>query len=409
MSGLGGSALRRHLLQFARWGAIALVIWGLHGASVRRRAQSPAKLAAAREFFPAAARLLPPTRAGGWSAVLDADGRQLGWAVCTSPEADDLLGYAGPVPALVAAGLDERVLGVGLLPNRETPANVRAITEYGFLDSWNDQPWQEAADLKADAVSGSTSTCAAVTAGVRRRLRLAAGLDAPGRPAMVFSWREALSALVLAAALLVGFWPRLARRSGVRLALQLPAIAWLGFWATSFLSLALLAGWAADGVPWRALPMVALMAVLAGLLPVFTGRQFYCTHLCPHGAAQELVARVSRWKRPVPERLGRVLALVPGLLLGVMVALVILGIAVPLEPFEPFSAYLRSTAWISLGLALVGLAASLFVARAWCRYGCATGALLRFLRRPGKAEGPGYGDGLLGVLAALALAARLLA
>ena len=401
--------LKRHRLQLARLGAIAVIIWGLHGTPARRRAMSAATLAGAREFFPGAARLLAPPRADGWSAVLDAQGRQLGRIACTSPAADDILGYGGPVPALVVVGLDGRVAGVRLLANRETPDNLRVIDEYGFLESWNGQRWEQAAALEVDAVSGSTLTCQAVAAGVRRRLCLAAGLGVPDRPAMVLSWRDAVSALVLAAALLMCFWPRLARVPGMRLGLQLVTIGWLGFWVSSFVCQALLVGWAANGVAWRTAPTPVLMAVLAVLLPILAGRQFYCTHVCPHGCAQELVARVSRWKRPLPERLGKVLAPVPGLLLAVIVVLVLVTEAVSLEPFEPFSAYLRSTMGVPLVLALAGLAGSLFVPRAWCRYGCATGALLRFLRRPDPEDGPGRGDILLGVLAALALAARLLA
>jgi polyferredoxin len=52
-----------------------------------------------------------------------------------------------------------------------------------------------------------------------------------------------------------------------------------------------------------------------------------------------------------------------------------------LVDIEPFDAYLFPVAgWATITIALVGLAASLFVPMAYCRYGCPTGALLQFLR-----------------------------
>jgi len=399
--------MKRHLIQALRLGLIALIVWSVHGAAARRRPPEPVTLAGARGFFPSAVRLARPASPSGWTEVFDPDGRLLGRVLSTSPAADDIIGYAGPAPVLTAAGPDDRILGVCFQPNRETPANLRMIAEAGFLDGRNGAPWRSAADLKVDAVSGSTTTCAAVSAGLRRRLRLAADLGAAGELWLRFSWREAASLLVLAAALAVSFWPRLARAKGARLALQLASVAWLGFLATSMVSVALLAGWAAGGVPWRAAPAMVLIGAAALLLPVILGRQFYCTGLCPHGAAQELHSRASRWKQALPERLGRALRMIPGALLALMAALVIVGAAVPLEPFEPFSAYLLAAASrLPLVLALAGLIGSLFLARAWCHYGCATGALLRFLNRPGEGQGLGIGDAALGALAGLALFVR---
>jgi thiamine biosynthesis lipoprotein len=48
---------------------------------------------------------------------------------------------------------------------------------------------------------------------------------------------------------------------------------------------------------------------------------------------------------------------------------------------EPFDAWVLGTAVaIPLGLAVVGLVASVFVPQAYCKYGCPTGALLKFVR-----------------------------
>ncbi|HOX05046.1 MAG TPA: 4Fe-4S binding protein [Planctomycetota bacterium] len=402
--------MKPRLIRSLRLALAATVVWALIGAPGRKAERAAVTLERARQVFPEAARLSPPARAAGWTEVLDSGGRLLGRLASTAAQEEAIQGYGGPVPALVAAGPDDRIVGLRLLPNRETPGNIEAIEDAGFLERWNGLPWREAADREVDAVSGSTVTCRAISAGVRRRLGLAAGRPPPAAassaPVVTFSWREAVSLLLLAAALVAMLWPRLARRRGVRPAMQLAVLGWLGFATAGMLSVALLAGWAEGGAaPWRTAPALVAICALALAFPAVTGRQFYCTHLCPHGAAQELAGRAGLRRRELPERAGRLLRLAPGLLLTAMVALVVLGTAPPLESFEPFSAYLLGAAGLLPALlAAAGLAASVFLARAWCSHGCATGALLRFLSRP--AAGPG--DLLLGALAALALVVRFL-
>jgi len=71
------------------------------------------------------------------------------------------------------------------------------------------------------------------------------------------------------------------------------------------------------------------------------------------------------------------------LLLGVVIV-VMLNIPFDLAGIEPFDAYLlkagmSATVWI----ALLGLCFSAIVPMGYCRYGCPTGALLKFVRSRG--------------------------
>ena len=63
----------------------------------------------------------------------------------------------------------------------------------------------------------------------------------------------------------------------------------------------------------------------------------------------------------------------------VLVGMTTLGFS--LVDIEPFDAYVfRIAGWATITVAVVGLAASLFVPMAYCRYGCPTGAVLQWLR-----------------------------
>jgi NosR/NirI family transcriptional regulator, nitrous oxide reductase regulator len=122
--------------------------------------------------------------------------------------------------------------------------------------------------------------------------------------------------------------------------------------------------------------------VAALVVPLTSKRQVYCHQLCPHGAVQQLVKRRIRCQPRIPRKAAAALSTIPGLLLGAALILAIRNEHFSLSDLEPFDAWLISiTGWASLSIAIVGLAASLFVPMAYCRFGCPTGALLNYLRR----------------------------
>ena len=88
----------------------------------------------------------------------------------------------------------------------------------------------------------------------------------------------------------------------------------------------------------------------------------------------------------------------------VIVLAVLLGLPLDLAGLEAFDAFLLGAAGTaSVVVALVGLAASANVPMAYCRYGCATGELLRFLRSHGAADRFGRRDVAAAALLALAI------
>ncbi|MCA9066226.1 MAG: 4Fe-4S binding protein, partial [Planctomycetaceae bacterium] len=168
----------------------------------------------------------------------------------------------------------------------------------------------------------------------------------------------------------------------VRTFLQGTVIVWLGLVNGDMVSQAQLLGWAQHGVPWQSGVGLVCLTGAAVLLPVVSGRNVYCSHLCPHGAVQQLVRRRIRWQFHPSHALTRLLKCIPGLLLLWVASAGIFGLAVRAVAIEPFDAWLWRTAGLAtITIAIVGLTASLFVPMAYCRFGCPTGGLLEFLRR----------------------------
>jgi polyferredoxin len=173
------------------------------------------------------------------------------------------------------------------------------------------------------------------------------------------------------------------------------------------LSQGMFAGWALHGVPWQGAPVLVLLAAFALALPLFTRRQFYCHHYCPHGALQQVLAHRLKWQLHIPHRLGLALEKIPWLLLVSVLVATMLAWEVNVNALEPFDALLiRVAGWGTITVAVVGLVASLFVPMAYCRYGCPTGALLKFVRYAGHGDVFGKRDVAALVLVGAAVAMR---
>lgn len=386
----------------------------LSGVSTSLRFPDPVTLEEVRDLVPDAARVAASPGREGWFDVFTTNNERRGFVVRTAPHSDNTRGYRGPTESLVAIRPDGRTLAsLRIRRSYDTPDyvdRVREDTDYlAQLIGWDVEQW---ADLDfrlagLEGVSGATQTSYAVAEGLRQRfaaeararaLRRSAIDRAPNRMA-----REgALLALVVGGVVLA-FSPWRGRPR-VRRLWQVLLVAAFGLWLGDLLSVALLVGWARHGVPWEMAPGLIALTAVALLVPWATRRQVYCHQLCPHGAVQEWLGGIRRWRITLPTTLDRWLCRVPSALLVIAGVLAFVGWSGDLAAFEPFDAWAwRAGAYASGALAVAGLAASLLVPQAYCRYGCPTGALLRFVRVTGQADRFGARDAT--ALALLALGA----
>jgi len=365
----------------------------LAGVAVSLRFPEPITLSEVRERFSQAAGLEPDQQFEGWWRVHDPDGKLLVYAVRTAPYADNVRGYRGPTECLVAVAPDRQtLLGVSIRESYDTPDYVERVLEdpaylvqcAGFsLDQWAAMDFSQA---RLEGVSGATQTSYGIAEGLRRRF--AADQAALLRDS-IGAWRRfqvrdwALVALA-SGAVLMSFLPGRGRR-WVRRLWQVLLVCGYGLMLGDLLSLALLTGWAQHGVAREIAPGLAILVALALVTPWATRRQMYCQHLCPHGVLQDWLRYLPVHRVAVPNRCGVWLRRLPGVLLGTAFAMTLLGWAGDLAEWEPFDAWiLRTAAACSLGIAVVGLGASAVIPMAYCRFGCPTGAFLKFLRTTGS-------------------------
>jgi NosR/NirI family nitrous oxide reductase transcriptional regulator len=312
---------------------------------------------------------------------------------------------------LVAFDPTLKVIGVRLRESQDTKEHVQDVRDDRyFMKTWNGKPWDLVArttpeKFGIEGVSGASMTSMAMAEGIMQRL--AASEAALARPASPwrFTWKEIGVILVTVAALALAFTGTHGKR-WARRGFQLLVIAYIGFISGDLLAQSLIFGWTQNGVPWRSAPGLALLLAAALVVPWTTGKPLYCQHLCPHGAAQELLHGLApkRWRLHLPRGVEAGLRWFPPLLLGLILVVVLLALPLDLAHLEPFDAYVWQAAGATtITLAVAGLIASLFVPMAYCHYGCPTGAFLNFIRAHGPADRLGRRDFAALLLLALAI------
>ena len=330
--------------------------------------------------------------------VLDSQKNLLGYLHRTSPASDNVVGYQGPTDSLIALDTAGQTIGIAVGVSYDNEPYVGYVrSDKYFRKLFSGQTLQELSAINwetagIEGVSGATMTSqavaqgiiAAATAELLKRPAPHSSTAAQQSPNAAFlkpTSRRDLSTIGLALLGLVFAFTRWKHTRWLRVLFQLVLIGWLGLVNGDMLSQAMWVGWAQSGVPLNnALGLVCLTGV-ALILPITTGKNVYCAHICPHGAVQQLVRNRFPGRLKIPRLMESSLRLLPAVLLFWVVMVAILHLPFSLVDIEPFDAWLWPiTGVAALSVAIIGLVASLFIPMAYCRYGCPTGKLLDYLR-----------------------------
>ncbi|MEQ1828938.1 MAG: FMN-binding protein [Pirellula sp.] len=368
----------------------------LGSVEVMAKFATPLKLDDAKQLFENAADIQQDKDLHALWRVFDASQVECGSILRTSPAADAIVGYQGPTETRIALAPGGVIVGIaiaGSFDNEPYVGYVRADSGFAeLLRKYTLKQWSQL-DLKEEGiegVSGATMTSMAIAQGLIETARRfdsdqKSSIDRRSGKSDAL-WRSLGTVVIVVAGLLIGL-TSLRGNSKVRVAYQIVLVLFLGFMNADLISMAMLVGWAQSGVPVQnALGLVSLSAA-AIALPIAARTNVYCSHLCAHGAVQQLMPR--RWKAtsPPPAWLLRCLTWIRPALLVWVVLVGTLGLTYSLVDVEPFDAYAwRAAAWPTIAIAVVGIVASWRIPMAYCRFGCPTGAVLNYLRRNAKSD-----------------------
>ncbi len=366
----------------------------LGAATVATKFPQPLTVEDAQKLFPSAAAVTPDTVISSLWHASDAAGQPVGSVLRTSPAADEIIGYQGPTESHIGIAPDGTLTAVTVgasFDNEPYVTYVRDDDYFRSLFAKYKLPELALLDLQAagvEGVSGATMTSLAVA---RSLVKAAADLEQQRSQSQhtpddrTDHTRTILSVAIIALGLLLGL-TRLKGYVWLRRSYQVLLIVVLGLVHGELLSLAMFVGWAQSGLPRQALGLIVL-SIAAFAVPIVAKQNIYCSHLCPHGAVQQLLPRRFRYAGRLPKWLQRGLLAIRPLLLAWVVFVTLTQAPFSLVDIEPFDAYAwRAAAWPTCAAAVVGLVASLFVPMAYCRFGCPTGAVLDYVRRHSRSD-----------------------
>ena len=390
------------------------IIHRLGGAPHSYRFPDPLRVGEVRGFFPQADRLAPCEDRPGMFTVEDAHGNRLGYVTRTSPTGDNLVGFQGPTDTLIALDAESRVLGIAIRHSYETPEYVGWVKEENpFMTRFNSMRLDELASLdlfeaQIEGVSGATITSMTIAETLVMTARHFKQMKPrQSQTSLVVTAQDIGTGVVVLFALVLAFSPQRGEK-WVRISFQIVLIVYLGFVSGDMVSQAILVGGAQNGIPWRLAGRLVLLTGAAFLVPVVSRRPFYCHHLCPHGAAQQLLMNVLPFRLRLSKWVSRILHLLPAVLLIWVLLVAMLHWPYSLTAIEPFDAYMfRVAGWATIAVGIVGLAFSLFVPMGYCRFGCPTGTVLGYLRRHGRSDRFTPRDWMALALVAIAIAIGL--
>ncbi|WP_281614982.1 4Fe-4S binding protein [Flammeovirga sp. SubArs3] len=298
----------------------------------------------------------------------------IGYAISTHDYASHVRGFAGEVPVLIGFDNDSTIQGMEMLQHNESGEYIEFILDDRLLDKWNGLTFDRALYHEVDGITSATETSEAIIKTIHVTLSEITGKELVHQEyswSLILQW--VLTSFTIIFGLLVCFYKPM---KNYRTPMLIMVTIVMGFVYQKMISVSFLHGWIVHGISLESNLVSIVLLVLSVVLPLTTKKQFYCHYMCPFGAAQELVGKVSPLKkknmnwmklRSIPLQTIATIILISCILIGKYPELSYV------EPFPSFS--FRIVSWWMIGFGLLFIGLSFFYSKPWCKI-CPTGFLL---------------------------------
>jgi uncharacterized protein with FMN-binding domain len=348
-------------------------------------------LAAKSDYLPALTRLIPKAQQfqslgqNTYAAWADRDGSNLLGYVKIARA----MGYGGPITVAVAADPKGKIMGLGVVDHKDTPSYYERVIQSGFLSKLVGKGYKDqfTGEKGVDTISGATRTSNGILSSTELAVREIAGrqlgLSVPGAKDAGVSFGPADIVLISLFALgIVARRKYFKRTQLVRWISLLTGLVVLGFIYNNPLTIAMfnqvLLGYWPD---WHTNLYTYLLVGGVVLLFFVEGKNPYCLWICPFGAAQECLGKLTRAKT---RQAGRFRGFLKWLQRGVAFVAISMALLLRdpgLTSYEVFGTLFKmwGSAFQFLVIALVFLF-SLYTFRPWCNYLCPVKPVEEFAR-----------------------------
>jgi uncharacterized protein with FMN-binding domain len=281
-------------------------------------------------------------------------------------------GYGGKVPLLIGLK-DDTIIKIQLLANNETTEFMEYIKADKLLEQWEGMSIQKVSGLEVDAVSGATESSNAIIRGMRQGAAQYLNEEQSNiKRDFASILKDLLFLLVIILSLLMSYVKSMKKYRWVYLIIVVMVI---GIYTGKVLSLKLLYGWLSNGIAWETNWQSTLLLLMALSMPLLKRPKFYCNYLCPMGAFQEIINKISPSKKRNIHIKSSPLSLGEIYLALILISLV-LGFQFELSYLEPFMVFVYKVAGTVLFVfAAVIAILSLLFNKPWCTV-CPTGCLI---------------------------------
>lgn len=298
----------------------------------------------------------------------------IGEALVSTDFVTDNYGYGGLVPLLIGLDNNGDVIGVELLDNGETYDYLEYVTRANLLQQWDNVALSKVQSHEVDIATGATMSSEAIIKGMKNTAAIFhnASVDHVQDRSVKSIIKDILFLVVVLLSLLFAFGKV---NHKFRPFYMLLVVLVIGILLNKTLSQFLLYSWLIDGIPWVMNWQSVLMFVLAIAVSFLGKRKYYCNFLCPMGALQELVNRVSPFKKRALASKWQNVSINEAYLFFIA-AMLLFGFTPQLNYFEPFMVFsfkIASYGFFIAGGSIVIL--SLFFTKPWCAL-CPTGCVM---------------------------------
>ena len=279
-------------------------------------------------------------------------------------------GYAGPVPLDIHIA-DGKITEIQALANAESPSFFQRAS--ALFESWIGKTPEQALEMKVDAVSGATYSSTAIINNVSAGLAYYHGVG--NRPTNNTPGKIWVALAVTLAACIVPLFVKNKIYHNVQL---IANVLVLGFWCGQFLDYALILKYISGGFVFPVGLIAIVMLISAFIYPLFGRPQYYCTHICTLGSAQQLAGQICGYKVKISAKALKGLDWFRKILWAVLMLSLWTDCLTGWMDMELFQAFMfESASWWIIGAACLFILLSLIINRPYCRFVCPTGSLFK--------------------------------
>ena len=293
-------------------------------------------------------------------------------------------GYGGPITLLTEISPQGSIIRITMLENSETPLYLDKVMKKGYPENLAGKeitkPLESNPDI--DVVSGATRTTKGILMAVEKGMyqvgKNQLHLNVPNVEGPHVQWTDgAVVGVLLGAIVAAG---RNMRK--VRPWLLALSVIVLGFVANVSLTLGNYVSILTGKMPSLVeRPVWYIMVIGILVVVLFWGKNFYCSWLCPFGAAQEGIYKaLNLLNYQVPRQIVEKARKLRWPLIWLAVLLALLYNNPGIASYAPFAVFFSGNGntdqWLIMGLILL---LSIITLRFWCRCFCPVGTVLDFL------------------------------